>query len=223
MTEVPATASEHPATWKFDFPIYHPLDVVAWRAWLAANHDTARGVWVASWRKPSGRDRVPYEDLVEEAVCFGWIDSTVNILDDERGLQLMTPRKPKSGWTRLNRDRFAALEAQGRMTDAGRAAFAQRTEERTGVYSYERPEARFTDDETARFQAVTEAWADWQRRSPSYRRTVTHWVVSAKKPDTRARRLDDASVELVATVAPKSTIPERQSSAAGSSRRMRRT
>jgi uncharacterized protein YdeI (YjbR/CyaY-like superfamily) len=122
MTRIPATASDHPARWKFDFPIYHPANLAAWRAWLAANHDTARGVWVASWRKASGRDPVAYEDLVEEAICFGWIDSTVNILDDERGLQLMTPRKAKSGWTRLNRRRVAALEAQGRMTDAGRRA-----------------------------------------------------------------------------------------------------
>jgi uncharacterized protein YdeI (YjbR/CyaY-like superfamily) len=119
---IPTTASDHPASWKFDFPIYHPPDLAAWRAWLAASCDTVRGVWVASWRKASGRDSVDYVDLVEEAICFGWIDSTVNTLDDARGLQLMTPRKPKSGWTRLNRQRVAALEAQGRMTDAGRRA-----------------------------------------------------------------------------------------------------
>ena len=70
MTEVPATASDHPASWKFHFPIYHPPALAAWRAWLAANGDTARGVWVASWRKASGRDAVAYEDLVEEAICF---------------------------------------------------------------------------------------------------------------------------------------------------------
>jgi uncharacterized protein YdeI (YjbR/CyaY-like superfamily) len=122
MTRIPATASDHPASWKFDFPICHPADLAAWRAWLTPNQDNASGVWVASWRKASGRDPVAYEDLVEEAICFGWIDSTVNILDDERGLQLMTPRKPKSGWTRRNRQRVAALEAQGRMTDAGRQA-----------------------------------------------------------------------------------------------------
>ena len=119
---IPTTASDHPATWKFDFPIYHPPDLAAWRAWLAASCDTVRGVWVASWKKGSGRDPVDYVHLVEEALCFGWIDSTVNPLDDERGLQLMTPRKPKSSWTRLNKERVAVLEAQGRMTDAGRRA-----------------------------------------------------------------------------------------------------
>lgn len=116
---VPATASEHPASWKFDLPVYHPPDLAAWRAWPAANAEEARGVWVVSWRKASGRAAVPYEHLVEEALCFGWIDSTANVLDEERGLQLMTPRKPRSGWTRLNRQRVAALEAQGRMTMPG--------------------------------------------------------------------------------------------------------
>ena len=98
---VPATASDHPATWRFDFAVYHPVDLAAWRAWPTAHHDTDRGVWVAAWRKPSGRERVPYAERVEEALCFGWIDSTINVLDDDRGLQLFTPRKPRSGWTRL--------------------------------------------------------------------------------------------------------------------------
>ena len=79
MTVVPSSASQHPATWKFDFPIYHPRDLAAWRAWLAANHGATRGVWVAVWRKGSGREALPYEALVEEALCYGWIDSTVNV------------------------------------------------------------------------------------------------------------------------------------------------
>jgi uncharacterized protein YdeI (YjbR/CyaY-like superfamily) len=73
-------------------PIYHPAELAAWRAWLVVNHGTTRGVWVASWRRVSERDPVVYEELVEEAICFGWIDSTVNILGDERALQLMTPQ-----------------------------------------------------------------------------------------------------------------------------------
>ena len=122
MPSVPPTASDHPATWKFDYPIYHPLTRAQWRAWLAANHTVDRGVWVCSWRQATGRPRVAYEDLVEEALCFGWIDSTVNVLDDDRALQLITPRKPKSTWTRLNRQRVADMEAAGLMTDAGRHA-----------------------------------------------------------------------------------------------------
>ena len=90
-SSIPTTASDHPASWKFDFPIYHPPDLAAWRAWLAASCDTARGVWVASWRKASGRDSVDYGDLVEEAICFGWIDSTVNTLDDDAGTAAHDP------------------------------------------------------------------------------------------------------------------------------------
>ena len=85
-----------------------------WRRWLAENHASSPGAWLVSWKRATGRPAVGYDAAVEEALCFGWIDSTVNILDDERGLQLMTRRKPKSGWTRLNRQRVAALEAQGR-------------------------------------------------------------------------------------------------------------
>ena len=121
MTEVPATASGPPGELEVRLPDLPPAGPGGLAAWLTANHDTACGVWVASEEGQRAR-RVAYEELVEEAICFGWIDSTVNILDDERGLQLMTPRKPKSGWTRLNRDRFATLEAEGRMTDAGRRA-----------------------------------------------------------------------------------------------------
>jgi uncharacterized protein YdeI (YjbR/CyaY-like superfamily) len=119
MASVPRSLSDHPATWKFDYPIYHAETRKQWRAWLAANHDIAPGVWLCSWRAKTGKPACPYPDVVEEAICFGWIDSTVNLLDDDRGLQLLTPRKPKSTWTRLNRQRFADMEAVGLMTTLG--------------------------------------------------------------------------------------------------------
>ena len=189
MTAVPPSASDHPATWKFDFPIYHPPDLAAWRAWLAANHGTTRGVWVASWRKGSGRDAPPYEALVEEALCFGWIDSTVNVLDGERGLQLMTPRKPKSGWTRRNRERVAALEAEGRMTDAGRRAVE--TAMANGWWTiYDPVEDLVEPDELARaLDASAAARAAWDGFPPSARKQMLWWVVSAGRPATRATRI----------------------------------
>jgi uncharacterized protein YdeI (YjbR/CyaY-like superfamily) len=185
----PPTASEHPATWKFDLPVYHPDDLAAWRAWLAAHHDTARGVWVASWRKASGRARVAYEDLVEEAICFGWIDSTVNILDDDRGLQLMTPRKPRSGWTRLNRQRVAALEAQGRMTEAGRRAVeVARGNGRWTVYDPVEDLVE-PDDLAAALAASPRARAEWDGFPPSARKQMLWWVISAARPATRTSRI----------------------------------
>jgi uncharacterized protein YdeI (YjbR/CyaY-like superfamily) len=189
MTRIPATASDHPATWKFGFPIYHPADLAAWRAWLAANHDTARGVWVASWRKASGREPVAYEELVEEAICFGWIDSTVNILDDDRGLQLMTPRKPKSGWTRLNRQRVATLEADGRMTDAGRRAVD--AAKANGWWTiFDAVEDLIEPvDLAGALDASPPARAAWNGFPPSARKQMLWWVVGAGKPETRASRI----------------------------------
>jgi uncharacterized protein YdeI (YjbR/CyaY-like superfamily) len=189
MTRIPATASDHPASWKFDFPVYHPADLAAWRAWLAANHDSRRGVWVASWRKASGRDPVRYEDLVEEAICFGWIDSTVNILDDERALQLMTPRKPKSGWTRLNKQRVATLEAQGRMTDAGRRSVE--VAKANGWWTiYDAVEDLLEPNDLAdALDASPTARRAWDGFPPSARKQMLWWVASAGKPETRTSRV----------------------------------
>ena len=186
---VPATASDHPASWKFDLPVYHPADLAAWRAWLLANYHTGRGVWVASWRKASGRESVAYADLVEEAICFGWIDSTVNILDDERGLQLMTPRKARSGWTRLNRQRVAALEAQGRMTDAGRRAVeVARANGSWTIYDVVEDLIE-PDDLASALDASPAARTAWDGFPPSARKQMLWWVISARRPETRANRI----------------------------------
>jgi uncharacterized protein YdeI (YjbR/CyaY-like superfamily) len=189
VSAVPVSASEHPALWKFSFPIYHPPDLAAWRAWLAANHDRARGVWVAAWRKASGKDAVRYEALVEEALCFGWIDSTVNVLDDDRSLQLMTPRKPKSGWTRRNRDRVAALEAQGRMTDAGRRAVE--TAKANGWWTIMDVVEDLVEPEdlATALDASPAARAAWETFPPSARKQMLWWIVTAGRPTTRARRI----------------------------------
>jgi uncharacterized protein YdeI (YjbR/CyaY-like superfamily) len=186
---VPRSASDHPATWKFGFPVYHPPNLQAWRAWLAANHDTARGVWVASWRKASGRRPIAYEDLVEEAICFGWIDSTVNPLDDERALQLITPRKRKSGWTRRNRDRVAALEAQGRMTDAGRRAVE--AAKASGWWTiYDTVDDLLEPADLAgALDASDSARAAWNGFPPSTRKQMLWWVATAGRPATRAGRI----------------------------------
>jgi uncharacterized protein YdeI (YjbR/CyaY-like superfamily) len=189
MTSVPATASHHPPTWKFGFPIYHPTNRAAWRAWLAANHGSARGVWVASWRKASGRQPVAYEELVEEAICFGWIDSTVNILDDERGLQLMTPRKPKSGWTRLNRQRVAALEAQGHMTDAGRRVVELAKANGSWTIYDSVDDLIEPHDLADALDLVTAARSAWNQFPPSARKQMLWWVISAGRPETRANRI----------------------------------
>jgi uncharacterized protein YdeI (YjbR/CyaY-like superfamily) len=186
---VPPTASEHPPTWKFGYAVYHPETRAAWRAWLLANHTTAPGVWLASWKRATGRPAVAYEEAVEEALCFGWIDSTVNTLDEERGLQLMTPRKPRSSWTRLNRERVARLEAEGRMTEAGRRAVEIAKANGWWLLYDSVDDLLEPDDLAAAIDASPQARAHWDGFPPSARKQMLWWVVSAAKPETRARRI----------------------------------
>lgn len=187
---VPATSSDHPATGGFDFPIYHAESRAQWRAWLTQHHDSASGVWLCSWRTPTGRPRCPYPEVVEEALCFGWIDSTAKTLDAERGLQLVTPRKAKSTWTRLNRQRVADMEAAGLMTDAGRRAVE--VAQANGYWTiYDSVEDLLEPDAlAAALDANVAARASWDAFPPSARKMMLWWVVSATKPETRDRRID---------------------------------
>jgi len=110
---------------------------------------------------------------------------------DERSYSIrITPRKARSNWSAVNVRRYAELDAEGRVLPAGRAAWERRDDARTAIYSYERERAVLDAEQEARFRAVPEAWAFFSEVAPSYRRTATHWVVSAKKPETRARRLE---------------------------------
>ena len=183
--------SIHPDTWKFNFPIYHALTRDQWRRWLEANHTTVRGVWLCSWRTITERPRCPYPDAVEEAICFGWIDSTTSILDDERGLQLFTPRKAKSTWTRLNRQRALDMETQGQMTDSGRAAIA--IAKANGWWTiFDQVEDLVEPDELRRaLDNNAAARANWDQFPPSARKMMLWWVISATKDETRDRRIAD--------------------------------
>jgi uncharacterized protein YdeI (YjbR/CyaY-like superfamily) len=185
---VPLTASDHPTTWRFDYPIFHAGSREAWRAWLQVNHARERGVWLCSWKSGTGRPACPYPDAVEEAICFGWIDSTVNTLDDERGLQLMTPRRARSGWTRVNRRRAEEQEAAGRMTDAGRRSIE--VAKANGWWTLMEPvEDLLEPDDLAALDASPDARTAWNDFPPSSRKQMLWWVITAAKPDTRARRI----------------------------------
>jgi uncharacterized protein YdeI (YjbR/CyaY-like superfamily) len=187
----PPSASDHPATWKFDMPVYHPATRAAWRAWLLRRHDDTRGVWVVSWRDvpAGGPGAVPYEAQVEEALCFGWIDSTVGTLDERRRLQLMTPRKARSTWTRLNRRRVDELEAAGRMTEAGRRAVE--VARANGWWTILDPVEDLLEppDLAAALDAAPAARAAWDGFPPSARKQMLWWVLSAGRPETRSTRV----------------------------------
>ena len=189
MAPDPRSASDHPPAWKFDLPIFHAETRAQWREWLEANHGSAKGVWLCSWKRHTGKPACPYPDAVEEAICFGWIDATVNVLDDDRALQLMTPRKPKSGWTRMNRRRVAAMEAAGLMTDAGRRAVA--IAQQNGRWTiYDSVEDLVEPRElTAALDASPPARQQWDAFPASAKKAMLWWVVSAAKDDTRDRRI----------------------------------
>jgi uncharacterized protein YdeI (YjbR/CyaY-like superfamily) len=172
------------------------------REWFDAHHATAEDLWLGYYKRSTGLPSVSWEDAVVECLRVGWIDSVRYSLDAGRTAQRLTPRRKSSVWSARNVEIAERLIASGEMLPVGLAAFEARTPERTAIYAYEQAEAGFTDEEVARFRADPAAWADWERRSPSYRRTVTFWVTSAKRPETRERRLatliaDSAKGELV--------------------------
>ena len=167
-----------------------------WRAWLEKNAATADEIVVGFRKKGTGKPSMTWSESVDEALCFGWIDGIRRRIDDDSYSIRFTPRKPTSNWSAINVAKMAALEAEGRMTDAGRAAFAARSEKRTAIYSYEQGDSEIAFDDAA-LRADEKAWAYWEAAAPSYKKVVMHWVTSAKKPETRAKRM----AELVADCA----------------------
>ena len=182
-----------------DKPRLQPASRAEWRAWLEANHGGSTGVWLVSWKRRTGKPTVSYEEAVEEALCFGWIDSVLNRLDDDRSMQWFAPRRPKSTWARTNKERVARLEAAGLMADAGRRA----VELARANGSWESLDAIdalvVPDDLAAALAARPGAREQFDAASVSIRRMALAWVYQAKRPATRAAR-----VERVAAVAGRS-------------------
>ncbi|MGE3276553.1 MAG: YdeI family protein [Vicinamibacterales bacterium] len=166
----------------------HFADVKAFRKWLAANHKKQTELWVGFYKVGSGIPTVSYKEAVDEALCFGWIDGVRNAVDETRYMNRFTPRTKTSTWSAVNIKRFAELEAEGRVTKAGRAAFEARRDDRSGIYSYEQRQRGLTPAYEARLRKDRKAWMFFERQPPSYRKIAGHWVVSAKQEATRERR-----------------------------------
>jgi uncharacterized protein YdeI (YjbR/CyaY-like superfamily) len=174
-------------------PLIQPPDRAAWRAWLEEHHASTDGAWVARWSRASGRSQsdptVDYDALVEEALCFGWIDGVVNRLPDGRQAQLVTPRRRGSGWASSNKQRVERLVADGRMTPAGQAVIdAARAD---GSWSMQdAAEALLEPPElAAALDAVPAARQAWDSFPRSPRRALIWWVMSARRQETRQRRV----------------------------------
>ena len=168
-------------------------DRAAWRRWLAANHASSPGIWLVFDKKSSRPDRLAYVDAVEEALCYGWIDSTARTLDDTRYVQLMAPRKPKSTWARTNKARVERLIAQGLMTDAGLASI-ERAKANGSWESLDAVEAMVMPDDLVAALAATPGAAErFAAFAPSARKGYLHWISGAVRPETRAHRVSEVA------------------------------
>jgi uncharacterized protein YdeI (YjbR/CyaY-like superfamily) len=161
----------------------------AFRAWLEKNHATATVLELRLFKVHAAHRGITYQQALDEALCFGWIDGVVHRLDEDSFRQRFTPRKARSTWSRRNVEHVERLKKAGRMAPAGLAAYEARDERRTGVYSFEQERPELTAAYLREFRANRPAWKFYEQQAPGYRRLTTHWVVSAKKEDTRARRL----------------------------------
>jgi uncharacterized protein YdeI (YjbR/CyaY-like superfamily) len=160
------------------------------RAWFERHHATSRELLVGFHKKGSGRPSISWPESVDQALCFGWIDGVRRSIDGASYSIRFTPRQKSSNWSTINVNRVKELTASGLMRPAGLEAFRRRSEERSGIYSYEqRASAKLGLAHEGRFKANKKAWAFFQGQPPWYQRTATYWVVSAKKEETRERRL----------------------------------
>jgi uncharacterized protein YdeI (YjbR/CyaY-like superfamily) len=165
----------------------------AWREWLAANHGDTPGVWVVTYKKAQGDRYVPYDALVEEALCFGWIDSKGRRLDDRRSMLLMTPRKAGSGWSRPNKERLERLFAAGVMEPAGIALVEAAKADGSWTALDDIENLVEPDDLRDALDASPAARQTWDAFPRSVKRASLEWIASAKRPPTRAKRVEQTA------------------------------
>ncbi len=175
------------------------------RAWLEAHHDKFRELLVGFYKKDSGRPSITWPESVQVALCFGWIDGVRKSLDETSYTIRFTPRKPTSTWSAINIKFVQELTKKGLMHPAGLKAFAARNEKKSGIYSYEqRKNAQFTREQEEQFRANKSAWEFFLSQAPWYQRVTTYWVLSAKREETKLKRLS----ELIGHSQNRRTLPQ---------------
>lgn len=168
---------------------FYAPDRAAWRNWLETYHAASPGVWLIYYKKESGKPRVSYDEAVEEALCFGWIDSLPNKIDEESYKQLFSPRKPKSNWSKLNKERVEKLLAQGLIAEAGlkSIAIAKSNGHWDALNEVEKLEA--PADLISALESLPPAAEYWETFPKSVKRGILEWISNAKRPETRAQRI----------------------------------
>jgi uncharacterized protein YdeI (YjbR/CyaY-like superfamily) len=179
------------------------------RAWFERNAATKKELLVGFYKRHTKRPSITWEESVLEALCFGWIDGVRRSVDEDRYTIRFTPRKATSIWSAINIGHVKRLEAEGRMTDAGRRAFAARADKKSAVYAYEQRQAGLPAPYVKRLRQNTKAWAFWQSQAPWYQRNAGYWVASAKREETREKRFAEMVERAAAGLRIKHLIPRK--------------
>lgn len=171
----------------------HPKTRIEWRKWLEKNHTRTEGVWLITYKKATGKPRVEYEEAVEEALCFGWIDSKANKLDDERSMLWMSPRKPGTGWSRPNKERVERLIAAGSMAPAGLAKIEVARKDGSWEALDAVEALEIPPDLEKALASHGAAKSNFEAFPRSVKRGILEWISNAKKPETRAKRVEETA------------------------------
>lgn len=170
-----------------------PADRDDWRTWLQENHARFDEAWLVFYKKHTGKPSIAYRDSVEEALCFGWIDGLKKSIDEDRYAYRFTPRKPKSKWSPLNISLAERMISEEKMAPAGLAAFEQRrVYDENFLKDRGKTEISLTSEIEAALKSKPTAWKNFNNLAPGYRKQYSGWLISAKRPETRQKRLDEA-------------------------------
>jgi len=172
-----------------DFERMTATDRATWRAWLVENHESSPGVWLVYFKKASGKPSVTYDEAVEEALCFGWIDSRMNGLDEERYMQVFTPRRSGSIWSKVNKERIERMIDQGRMTETGIAKIDAAKQDGSWILLDAVDDLIEPDELRIALDADGEARANYNSFTDSVRKQALYWVYSAKRETTKSDRI----------------------------------
>lgn len=170
-----------------------PLGRAEWRVWLERHHGRGEGVWLVRYKKGSGRPVLTTDEMVEEAIAFGWIDSVPKKLDADRHLVWVAPRQPGSNWSRLSKERAGRMEAAGQMTEAGRRAVEHAQADGSWTALDDVESLVIPDDLGGALDAAPPARAEWDGFPPSTRRGILEWILNAKRDTTRAKRIEETA------------------------------
>ncbi len=176
-----------------DRELVHLETRAQWRAWLDAHHETSPGAWLVSWKKHTGKPALSYDEVVEEALCFGWVDSRPAKLDEDRTMLLFSPRKRGSAWSRPNKERVERMLTAGLMWPAGLALVEAAKADGTWSLLDDVENLVVLDDLAAAFDRYPGSRDRWDAFPRSAKRGILEWIVQAKRPETRARRVDETA------------------------------